>query len=82
MKLQSHIVSTNAALHSLGRALALKDDIEIDNLLQDVQSEASEPSQVIISERAFCPVSEIKPTVKEEWISMPDDKPTRIVNLT
>lgn len=82
MTLQSHIVSTNAALHSLGRALALRDDIEIDNLMLDVQMETSESSQVMISEQALCSVSEIKPTVKEHRLSMPDDKPTRIVNLS
>ena len=48
--LQSHIVSTNAALHSLGRALSLRDDIEIDNLMQDVQMDTSDASEVIISE--------------------------------
>ena len=44
MALQSHTVSTNAALHSLGRALALRDDMEIENMMKDLVMETSESS--------------------------------------
>ena len=84
----------NAALHSLGRALALRDEVLIDRMMQDVvliesPTESLPPKQEIkdkqlSTEQDSQSKKEDKPVkcVQKSEISMPADKPTKIAKLS
>ena len=86
----------NAALHSLGRALALRDEIMIDRMMQDVVPidspteslaiKAQTTEKQLSTEPDSLKKKDDKPIkcicIQKSEISMPADKPTKIMKLS
>ena len=84
----------NAALHSLGRALALRDEIMIDRMMQDVVPIDSPTETLPIKAETNEKQLSTEPDslkkkddksikcIQKSEISMPADKPTKIMKLS